>query len=376
VTQVAYKALLIGVSTYQDLFSLEAPDRDLSLLNDALISAQGSPFTEDSVIVLHSPTLAVAQRQLFEFLTRAETDDTLLIYFSGHSDLDRDELYLLLADADLGNGISGGLAVGRVSAALEKTQASSVFLILNTSYAGSFKLPDSPRLKDDPTSYYFIGSVGPTEQARDTSVFAEALASALRGSMASDPGLDPQSIFDDVFEQLAAERTRPFYASRGGGVRLQRQAPSGPDKKSVFISYAHEDQRWLNKLRPHLQSLVQDEAEIRYWDDGSIQPGQDWRQEIRNQLSAARAAVLLVSADFLASDFVRNDELPTLLSQAESRRIRLYCLIIRPCRFDKVPLLSRFQAVNEPDKTLSEMRLPQQERIFERLIDQLEQALL
>jgi hypothetical protein len=328
------------------------------------------------MIMLLDSSLREARNQLFDFLGSAGVDDTLLIYFSGHAGVDRDQLYLLLADSDPVRGdVPAGLSADLVSSALERTQAASVFLILNTSFAGSFKLPDSPRLKDDPTSYYFIGSAGPTEQARDQSPFADALASALRESVRSSTGLNPQFVFEEVFNRLAPEGIRPFYASRGSKTGLQREALPSPGQKSIFISYAHEDERWLRKLRPHLESLVQDVAEISYWDDGKIKTGEDWRQEIRNQLSVARAALLLVSADFLASKFIRNDELPTLLSQAESRKTRLYCLIVRPCRFDKVAILSRFQAVNGPDKTLSEMRPAAQERSFVRLIDQLEQAL-
>jgi hypothetical protein len=372
---VAYRALLIGVSYYEHFPMLLGPERELALLRNTLVSAPGSPFSRDAVITLHDPSLRDARNVLFDFLTSAKAEDNLLIYFSGHSDVERDELYLLFADAEPVRGASQGLSSVLVSTALERTLASSVVLVLDASFAGAFKLPDSPRLKDDPTSYYFIGSAGPTEAALDDSPFADALAAALQGSITSRQGFDPQVIFEEVFNRLAPDRIRPFYASRGPKTGLHRQASLSPGQKSIFISYAHEDDRWLKKLRPHLESLVQDVAEISYWDDRKIKAGEDWREEIRNQLNAARAALLLVSADFLASEFIRNDELPALLSQAESRKTRLYCLIVRPCRFDKVPILSRFQSVNGPDKTLSEMRLSEQERTFVRLIDQLEQAL-
>jgi TIR domain len=373
---VAYRALLIGVSRYEHMPMLLGPVRELAMLRDALTSAPGSPFTPNTVFTLPDSSLIEARNRLLDFLISAEADDDLLIFFSGHSYIERDELYLLLADSEPGGGASQGLSTEWLSGALERTLASSVFLILDTSLAGSFKLPDSPRLKDDPTAYYFIGSAGPTEQALDNGLFAAAVSAALHYSLVStDGGIHPQFVFEEVFNRLAPDGIRPFYAARGARTGSQRQVSPSPGQKSIFISYAHEDERWLKKLRPHLESLVQDVAEISYWDDGNIKAGEDWRAEIRSQLSGARAALLLVSADFLASEFIRNDELPTLLSQAESRKTRLYCLILRPCRFDRVPVLSKFQSVNAPDKTLSEMRLSEQERTFVRLIDQLEQAL-
>ncbi len=351
---------------------LVGPAREIEQLRAVLLALPGEPFNAENVIALGNPTLAEAKTQLYSILTGAGSEDNLLIYMSGHSGVGADQLSLLFADSDP-RFPPEALSANTLSAALEITHASSVLLVLNTSYAGSFSLPDSPRLKDSPTSYYFIGSVGPTEPAFDPSPFAEALAGAIQLSTTAEHSLDAQQVFRALTDRLLPEGMRPFFAARGHLSRSDPE-PVTSDKKSVFVSYSHRDERWLNKLRPHLDSLTWD-IEIDYWNDKRIQPGGDWHQEIRHQLGNAAAAVLLVSADFLASEFIRNEELPSLLAQAEARRTRLFCLIIRPCRFDKVPVLSKFQAVNGPDRTLSEMPLPGQERTFLRLTDQLVQAL-
>jgi len=75
----------------------------------------------------------------------------------------------------------------------------------------------------------------------------------------------------------------------------------------VFISYSRADRKWLERLQVHLRPLIRTSiADV--WDDGRIQAGDAWRVEIRKAIEAATVAVLLVSADFLASDFVESEE--------------------------------------------------------------------
>jgi hypothetical protein len=75
--------------------------------------------------------------------------------------------------------------------------------------------------------------------------------------------------------------------------------------------------------------------------------------------------VLLVSVDFVASDFIANHELPNLLAAAQNRGLTILSLIVGPSRFKRMPELSRFQAVNDPDRPL--MGLPKAEQEAELL---------
>lgn len=123
---------------------------------------------------------------------------------------------------------------------------------------------------------------------------------------------------------------------------------------SVFVSYCRADSAWLQRLKVHLRPLVRD-GELDFWDDSKISPGQDWKREIATALTSAHVAVLLVSADFLASDFVSSSELPPILRGAEDGGVLVLPVIVEPCLFDAHQPLSRFQALNPPERPLSAM---------------------
>lgn len=131
----------------------------------------------------------------------------------------------------------------------------------------------------------------------------------------------------------------------------------------VFISYSHKDARWLERLRVHLKPLERLGA-IKSWDDTIIKPGAKWREEILRGLESARVAILLISPDFLASDFINNNELPPLLASAKSHGVVILPVIVSPCRFAETKSLSQFQAVNSPSQPLSMLTRAKQEAIF------------
>src|SRR5690349_16513348 len=107
-------------------------------------------------------------------------------------------------------------------------------------------------------------------------------------------------------------------------------------RDKVFISYSHKDKRWLNRLQTHLKPLVRDGV-LDIWVDTMIDPGGKWRDEIRAAIDSARVALLIVSAEFLASDFIATDELPPLLEAAEKDGVRILPLIAGHSLFEHTP---------------------------------------
>jgi hypothetical protein len=124
--------------------------------------------------------------------------------------------------------------------------------------------------------------------------------------------------------------------------------------RHVFVSYSRADAAWLQRLRVHLRPVAR-QHDIEFWDDSRISPGQDWRDEIEKALAAARVAILLVSADFLASEFIVNNELPPLLHRASRGGVLVLPVIVGPCLWSEDEDLSRYQSVNRPDRPLSGM---------------------
>jgi hypothetical protein len=147
-----------------------------------------------------------------------------------------------------------------------------------------------------------------------------------------------------------------------------------PTRSKVFISYSHSDVRWLKRLQVHLAPLER-EGKIDRWDDTRIRTSQQWRDEIRKAVDATKVAVLLVSADFLASAFIADNELPPLLAAAKIDGAFIMPVIISPCRFAETPTLSAFQAVNPPSSPLVGMRQHNREAVWVKLTNDIADAL-
>ncbi|MEY4354739.1 MAG: hypothetical protein RLZZ609_2980 [Cyanobacteriota bacterium] len=125
-------------------------------------------------------------------------------------------------------------------------------------------------------------------------------------------------------------------------------------RKELFISYSHHDEHWLEKLRTHLKPL-ESLYGLERWDDSLIQPGDKWLKEIEMALARAQVALLLVSPQFLASDFIQRKELPELLRSADEDGLKVLWLPLRPSSWRLYPQIEQYQAIISPAKSLAQM---------------------
>lgn len=156
-----------------------------------------------------------------------------------------------------------------------------------------------------------------------------------------------------------------------------RGMPAGSSRRPrhrVFVSYSHADAEVLQRLQVHLAPLKQGSSHD-IWDDTRIAPGQVWKTEITKALNAAKAAVLVVSADFLASPFIMEEEVPKLLAAASDEGAVILPIIVSPCRFVETSSLSRFQSVNPPSRPLSALNTHERELVFYKVSIAVEAAL-
>src|SRR5215510_9276495 len=119
-------------------------------------------------------------------------------------------------------------------------------------------------------------------------------------------------------------------------------------RNQVFISYSHQDMEWFKRLDTMLAPMVRNQTIERWW-DGQITSGQQWLTEIKTALDSARIAVLLVSPNFLASQFILNVELPSILNRAKSGGVIPFWCLVRDCLWSETPLRD-YQAAHDPTK--------------------------
>src|SRR6266568_9028453 len=122
----------------------------------------------------------------------------------------------------------------------------------------------------------------------------------------------------------------------------------GPDKEDVmaievFISYAHEDHALLKELEKHLANLKRQDI-ISSWYDGDITPGAEWESEIKERLLYAQIILLLISADFIYSDFCSRIEMKQAIDRHNAGEACVIPVLLRPtdwqgAPFDKLKML-------------------------------------
>lgn len=124
-------------------------------------------------------------------------------------------------------------------------------------------------------------------------------------------------------------------------------------RSNIFISYSHKDEEYKNKLIVHLKSL-QKTGLAHIWDASTLSAGENWKEIIKDRLNEAEIAILLISPDLLASEYISEHEFPLLFHNEKVRKTIILPILIRPTHWLGIPKLAEFQFLNDVRTPLSE----------------------
>ena len=181
----------------------------------------------------------------------------------------------------------------------------------------------------------------------------------------------PKETSNETAEEAFIEITTDLVSSAKDVTRVGNKVAAAAATKGLrlFISYSHSDTDCLTRLLVHLKPLER-QGLVDCWSDKKIRAGDKWKSQLTSNLEFAAVAILLVSADFLASDFIVNNELPPLLMKAEANGLRILPVILKPCGFHRDKVLQSFQAMNDPSVPLLGLSLIHQEALYDRVAEE------
>lgn len=193
-------------------------------------------------------------------------------------------------------------------------------------------------------------------------------------------GATPVQVLNDLMKNGGRELEQALRETPDHQEEVEMMLDSKPaDSKSpqvrdrVFISYSRKDKKWLDRLQTALKPLTR-EAKIKVWADTQIGAGNKLREEISKALAAAKIAVLLVTQNFLASEFIASNELPPLLEAAKKDDLIILLIHVSSSMY-KVTEIEQYQAVNDPAKPLDGLSSSKQNKELARIGGEIEKAM-
>jgi hypothetical protein len=143
---------------------------------------------------------------------------------------------------------------------------------------------------------------------------------------------------DDKYSRVKDELIRDgllvLGRGKGGSVRINGRAKDSPIR--LFISYSHGDEIAKDELIKHLMPLKRAKL-IRSWNDRMIMPGEKWDDEISAHLKKAEIIILIVSIEFINSDYCYDVELHEAMKRQEENKAIVIPVIYRNCVWQHAP---------------------------------------
>ncbi len=120
---------------------------------------------------------------------------------------------------------------------------------------------------------------------------------------------------------------------------------------NIFFAYSREDAKLRERLDKHLSGLKRRNF-INTWYDGKIDAGTEWEKEIDFNLSKADIILLLISVDFIASDYCFEKEMKKAISRHEKGDAVIIPILLNPCDWSDLPF-SKIQGLPQNGKPVT-----------------------
>jgi len=164
--------------------------------------------------------------------------------------------------------------------------------------------------------------------------------------------LDAQQVIQRMQRIMAAKRKEWPSLEKLFHAGSSATAPPPPEEGlALFCSYSHKDDGLRNALESHLAMLRRDKA-ISIWHDRRITAGTEWKGEINANLTRADIVLLLVSADFINSDYCFDVEMTAAMAQHKAGSSRVVPIIVRECDWHSAPF-GKLQALPKDGRAAS-----------------------
>jgi tetratricopeptide (TPR) repeat protein len=173
---------------------------------------------------------------------------------------------------------------------------------------------------------------------------------------------------DTLFGEVGAALLMP-----NASTASREPVMSTSKRDTVFISYSHKDRKALEQLSTMLAPVMRN-GKVDVWDDTKIEPGRKWRDEIESALGKAKVAVLLVSDNFLASDFIAKHELTPLLKAAQEQGVTVFWIYLCSCLYKETEI-AEYQAAHDVTKPLGQLTRPMRQQTLRKICEKLVQAI-
>jgi len=183
----------------------------------------------------------------------------------------------------------------------------------------------------------------------------EVLKRLLKECLETAPDL--RGVVDSAYSEIFPGESWPSGKARSTAASTAQKPDAASGRStataahSVFLSYAHEDERMKAELEMAL-ALLQRQGKISIWDDRKIKPGDEWDGTIAGNLEKADMVLLLISPSFLASDFCYDRELKVALERQAAGHARVIPIILKPCDWQSASF-GKLQALPTDGKAIT-----------------------